>query len=145
MGAGFNGSALNIKANSKGDANTAQDTATTSGTAKKPTSTGSAQQGDQASGDEYGASVGGAFGISAQFTNPGSLDADWNDGLDATSLDTDAPLERELADVNGDGLPDSVVASLDGVSVYFNLGYGFSSTPVKWSGGAFENGESYSG
>ena len=145
VGAGFNGSALNIKANSKGDANTAQDTATTSGTAKKPTSTGSAQQGDQASGDEYGASVGGAFGISAQFTNPGSLDADWNDGLDATSLDTDAPLERELADVNGDGLPDSVVASLDGVSVYFNLGYGFSSTPVKWSGGAFENGESYSG
>jgi RHS repeat-associated protein len=145
VGGGFNGSALDIKANSKGDANTAQDTASTSGTSKKPTSTGSAQQGEQASGDEYGASVGGALGISAQFTNPGSLDSDWNDGLSATSLDTDAPLERELADVNGDGLPDSVVASLDGVSVYFNLGYGFSSTPVKWSGGAFENGESYSG
>lgn len=142
---GFEGTAIDVKGNSKGDANTAQDTAATSGSGKKPTSSGSAQQGEAAETQESGANVGASLGITAQFTNPGSLSADWNEGLGATDLDTDAPLERELADVNGDGLPDQVVASLDGVSVYLNLGYRFSDTAVKWSGGAFENGESYSG
>ncbi len=142
---GFSGTAIDVKGNSKGDANTAQETSSTSGTGKKPTNAGSARQGVSAEEQEAGANVGGSFGITAQFTNPGSSSADWNDGLSKTKLDTNAPLERELADVNGDGLPDKVVASLNGVSVYFNLGYRFSTTAVKWGGGAFENGESYSG
>lgn len=142
---GFSGTAIDVKGNSKGDNNTAQDTAATSGSGKKPTTSGSAQQGESAETQEAGANVGLSLGITAQFTNPGALDAEYSDALGQTDLDTDAPLERELADVNGDGLPDQVVASLDGVSVYFNLGYRFSDTAVKWSGGAFENGESYSG
>ncbi|HSK26622.1 MAG TPA: SpvB/TcaC N-terminal domain-containing protein [Jiangellales bacterium] len=145
VGGGFNGSPLTVKANSKGDANTAQDTASVSGQGKQQKSSGSAGQGGQASGQESGVNVGGSLSVTAEFTNPGSASADWNDGLSKTSLDTDAPLERELSDVNGDGLPDRVVASFDGVSVYLNLGYGFSTQPIKWAGGAFENGESYSG
>lgn len=142
---GFSGTAIDVKGNSKGDNNTAQDTSATSGSGKKPTTSGSAQQGESAETQEAGANVGLSLGISAQFTNPGALNPDFSDALGKTDLDTTAPLERELADVNGDGLPDQVVASLDGVSVYFNLGYRFSDTAVKWSGGAFENGESYSG
>ena len=53
--------------------------------------------------------------------------------------------EQVLADLNGDGLPDRVTADPSGVFVRFNLGYGFSSTPIQWSAGGFESGESYSG
>jgi hypothetical protein len=142
---GFSGSAIDVKANSKGDANTSQDTASTSAAGKGKAKSGAAAQGEAAEKQESGANVGVAASITAQFTNPGSLEAEWSDSLSATDLDTDAPYERELADVNGDGLPDQVVAGLDGVSVYFNLGYRFSPTAVKWAGGAFENGESYAG
>ncbi|MHA6512934.1 SpvB/TcaC N-terminal domain-containing protein [Tessaracoccus sp. Z1128] len=143
---GFNGTAIDIKGNSKGDANTAQDTATTSGTSKKATTSGSAQQGEPADTQESGANVGGSLGVTAQFTNPGGgVNSDWGDSISQMDLDTSAPLERELADVNGDSLPDLVLAGGGGVRVRFNLGHSFSPTEVQWSQGGFENGESYSG
>ena len=38
-----------------------------------------------------------------------------------------AEIQRAFADVNGDGLPDSVYTTADGVFAFYNLGYGFTS------------------
>ncbi|HSP81756.1 MAG TPA: toxin TcdB middle/N-terminal domain-containing protein, partial [Myxococcaceae bacterium] len=40
-----------------------------------------------------------------------------------------------LLDVNGDGLLDCAQGAGDGLSVWFNLGHRFASTPVSWRGG----------
>jgi RHS repeat-associated protein len=144
VGGGFSGSAVEIKGNSKGDANTAQSTALVSGSARNSTSGGSARQGESASGDQYGASIGGSLGITASFTNPNAPDPAWQDALDDIPAGPGA-LEEELADVNGDGLPDKVAVDANGVRVRFNLGDGFASDPIRWASGGFETGEAYSG
>ena len=144
VGAGFAGSAVDIKGNSKGDANTAQDTAPVSGSGQKPTTSSSAGQGESASGDQFGFSLGGSFGITANFTNPTASDPKWDDAKAKLPAGPGA-LEEELADVNGDGLPDKVAVDANGVRVRLNLGYRFASDPIRWAGGGFETGEAYSG
>jgi len=55
-------------------------------------------------------------------------------------------VQRSLADVNGDALPDMVKVTDRGVWVRFNLGYGFTPGWETWTRGVgFESGESYSG
>lgn len=141
VGAAFSGSAVEVKGNSKGDANSAQSIVPVSGTGNSSkTSTSSASQGEQASPDEYGMSIGLGVGISASFTNPPANDGSWNDILPDT-----ASLEEELIDVNGDGLPDKVSMDPAGISVRLNLGYGFMDDAIPWAGGGVEVNESYSG
>ena len=91
------------------------------------------------------ANVGGQIGISATFTNPGSPDPHAQDVIDkGGNIDVTAPFELTLADLNGDGLPDRVRQTPQGVFVQFNLGYGFADE-IPWSSGGFESNESYSG
>jgi RHS repeat-associated protein len=56
-----------------------------------------------------------------------------------------AEIQRALADVNGDGLPDSVYTTADGVFAFYNLGYGFTGHAVKLGVGGFESRESATG
>jgi len=141
VGGGLNASPIDIKSNSKGSVHTAQTTPPGSGT--KKTSNSSAQTGGSAAESQYGYNVGGQIGISATFTNPGAPDPN----VSKTPLgppDPTAPLEQTLVDVNGDGLPDRVTQTPQGVFVEFNLGYGFAPA-IPWSSGGFENNESYAG
>jgi len=147
---GFNGSAIDIKASSGGDANTAQGAPQNAGAAGggDSGSGGSAGAGGSADKDEAGVNVGGAFGVTAQFTNPVATPSGYGDELSETSSKVDttngAAFEWELSDVNGDGLPDRVSAGPGGVRVAFNLGYSFT-PPVGWASGAFEGNESFAG
>ncbi|HZC27936.1 MAG TPA: SpvB/TcaC N-terminal domain-containing protein, partial [Actinopolymorphaceae bacterium] len=135
-GGGFDGSALEIKANSKADANTSQAApgAITKSSRRSP-SGGSAQAGETADDKETGGKVGFSLGVSTSTSNePASGQASF-----------DLPQEQELSDVNGDGLPDRVRVKDDTVYVRFNTGYGFSSDEVVWASNArFENGQSIS-
>ncbi|WP_153395385.1 SpvB/TcaC N-terminal domain-containing protein [Ornithinicoccus halotolerans] len=63
----------------------------------------------------------------------------------AMDSDPDTPISQELADVNGDGLPDRVTTDPEGVWVRYNLGYGFTPEARKLSVGGFEAMESYAG
>jgi RHS repeat-associated protein len=60
-------------------------------------------------------------------------------------LDINLPLQQALVDINGDRLPDLVVAKPHGVFVHYNLGYSFTAAEVMLSTGAFESRESYGG
>jgi YD repeat-containing protein len=148
VSAGFGGSAIDIKGSSTGDANTPQGAPKNAGTGANSTSGSSASSGGPADKDEAGVNVGGSLGITAQFTNP--VEAPAGKGAEIGKLgdrvDTGegATWEWELADINGDGLPDRVSAGPNGVRVRFNLGYSFSQ-PVKWADGSFEGSESFSG
>lgn len=135
-GGGFDGSALEIKANSKGDANTSEGApgAITKAT-RRPTSASAAGQGESADDKETGGKVGVSLGVSTSTSNePASGKASF-----------DLPQEQELSDVNGDGLPDRIRVQDDTVHVRFNTGYGFTSKEYVWASGArFENGQSVS-
>lgn len=141
---GLNASPIDIKSNSKGSVHTSQATAPVSGTGATQTSTSAAQSGGDAAESQYGFNVGGSVGIAATFTNPASTDPNLSDALNKTPVDQTAPFELTFVDVNGDGLPDRVRQTPQGVFVQFNLGYGFA-PEVSWSGGGFENNESYAG
>jgi YD repeat-containing protein len=141
---GLNASPIDIKSNSKGNVHTSQATAPVSGNGATQTSSSSAQSGGDAAESQYGFNVGGSVGISATFTNPASTDPKLSDALNKTPVDQTAPFELTFVDVNGDGLPDRVRQTPQGVFVQFNLGYGFSNE-ITWSGGGFENNESYAG
>ncbi len=53
------------------------------------------------------------------------------------------PEEEDLADMNGDGLPDRVKAAGGTLRVWWNLGYRFATEPVEWpSSSALEQGSS---
>ncbi|MCP4542719.1 MAG: hypothetical protein GY832_36820 [Chloroflexi bacterium] len=132
------GTVAKISADSKGDGNTSQDVSASSDASERSSSangdTGSADSGDDALSVEFG--ISGSIGRSSTNTN---IDSPANNLI-----------EKELADVNGDGLPDliriyrddSLVPNLS-MTVAFNLGYGFS-TEVAWPGGSLEQGESFS-
>ena len=141
--AGLSGSPSKPKSNAKGEGNS--------------TSGGQGSRGRSAQTDEYGAKLGAGIALDGSWTAPALGDPSWDDlgdtavghdfsdlpgdGLDDVGLD----LQRTLADVNGDGLPDKVSVKSDGIHVAFNRGYGFTA-PVKWTGpSGFESGESYSG
>ncbi|MHC4177663.1 MAG: toxin TcdB middle/N-terminal domain-containing protein, partial [Planctomycetota bacterium] len=128
---GVGGTAAEIKADSKGDANTSQDVATAGGRQKRSSSsngdTGTANSGD----NDQSVSVGLSSSI----------------GQSSTNTTTDSPfgnlLERELADINGDGLPDLIRIYKDGrITVSFNIGYGFDTNQIEWPGSSFEQGKS---
>lgn len=126
------GTAAEIKADSKGDGNNSQKVATTSGQ-KKRSGKGKGDNGSGGSGED--AQSGPSLGLS------GGL------GWSSTNTSEDSPfgdlLENELADINGDGLPDRIKTYKNGdMTVNFNLGYAFDPTPVYWAGGTFESGSS---
>ncbi len=139
---GFNGTAVEIEANSKGDANSSQDSTAAAGTASRSPGGSSAGTGEDASSSSYGADLGANF--SAAFTNPASSNETVQDIINALDFLAGDQLELDLADLNGDGLPDRVRVSDNKVYVSLNLGYGFD-TELLWSSGSFENGESYTG
>jgi len=136
-GLGIGGAPIGISANSKGVGNSTQGNSTT--------------KGGSASSASKGGELGVAIGAGASFSNfGGSPDADFEDDLAKipdTSLqgNTTAPTQRLLADLNGDGLPDQVKVSPQGVFVKFNLGYSYAPHYVQWNGGAMDSNESYSG
>lgn len=142
--AGFSGSPLEIKGNSQGQVAAAQNAATNSGKGQSQGKTASsASGGEQASGDQYGVSLGLSLGVSGTFVNPPTTDPKFDSSKDKIKKAT-APLEIEYSDVNGDGLPDRIEGTPQGVFVNLGLGYGFDSTQIPWAGGAFENNESWS-
>ncbi len=142
VGGGFTGSAVDINANSKGDANTPQNVAPASGNGRQAGGQAAAN-GQSASADQDGFSIGGSLGVQVQFTNPNESDPGWDSALDAMPSAL-APLEQELADVNGDGLPDRVKVNPEGIKVQLGTGYGFLGE-VEWAGGGFETGKQFSG
>jgi YD repeat-containing protein len=141
LGGGFAGSPVNPKGDSRGEANTPQGAAASS--AKRKLGTGSTYSPEGATGSNgalYGFNLGGSFGIEAEFTNL-AVPPDWTDFLEDKKT---PPQEEDYADVNGDGLPDRITGGQSGVDVELNLGYDFA-PKIKWSDGAFESGEAYSG
>ena len=92
--------------------------------------------------------------ISASWTSPNASGGDpdptgtYADDLanvpDSSTGGT-APIQIALADVNGDGLPDRVFTTPQGVFAQYNLGYKFTSQSVKVTTGGFEAMESYAG
>jgi RHS repeat-associated protein len=142
-GVGFNGSAINIKADAKGKTNTAQESSL-GGKARRNTGGAASESGSQATDDMYGANVGISANISAEYTNPGAAPG-LSDYISKLGSSTGPSPEQTFSDVNGDGLPDEVSVATDGtVNVQLNEGYGFSSK-IKWAGRGFEAEQQYSG
>ncbi|MDQ1495831.1 MAG: hypothetical protein QOG69_2314, partial [Actinomycetota bacterium] len=146
VSAGIESGLVDIKANSKGKTNATQG--------------GSAAKGSDA--EDSGGGVGVGVEFNASWTSPnasgpadspaagttGNPTSTYSDQLSQTPAgapgDT-APIQLGLADVNGDGLPDRVFATPQGVFARYNLGYRFAAAPVKLSTGGFESQESYAG
>ena len=128
---GFGGSAIDIKGNSTGDANTPQgapqNAAPAAAAARRAPPPPRARRPTRTRPASTSA---GGLGIGAQFTNPVSApagsDAELEQGRRRARRGQGGTWEWELADVNGDGLPDRVAAGPGGVRVQFNLGYSFS-------------------
>ncbi|GAA1060582.1 SpvB/TcaC N-terminal domain-containing protein [Agromyces bracchium] len=147
---GFSAGLLDVKPNSSGNTNATKNNGS-SGTGTKSSSATSGQQAN-ASDSGLGGSFGIDFGGSANFswTNPNESEAHDPDGPaakvgdDVTKIgekggQKDPPiLEQQFADMNGDGLPDRVVANAQGVLVNYNLGYGFAPAAVQIATGGFE-------
>ncbi len=138
---GFDGSVGDVNGNAEGDANSSGNTPKNGKAGKTKTSSSSAGAGDDGNDKEYGMSIGAEAEISNGFTNP-VAPAGFEDVGKAiqelgeyVGIPTD--FERELDDVNGDGLPDEILVKPGGVYVRLNLGYGFASE-VKWADGGLE-------
>lgn len=141
---GFDGSVGKVNGNAQGDVNTSQETSKTGTAAKTKSSSAAADDGDDATDKEYGFNIGAAFDGDFSFTNPsgvGSAADAINEATSELGLDGAADYEKELDDLNGDGLPDQVRVNASGVYVKLNTGYGFASE-VKWASGGFETGTS---
>ena len=105
---GLDAGLVDIAANNKGKTNTTQGNSASKG--------GKAADSDPGLGAGFGVSIGGGFDVG--FTNPnesgapgGPLSAAYAPPANAKEIpkgDGDAPMSQELADVNGDGLPDVV-------------------------------------
>jgi RHS repeat-associated protein len=147
VSAGIESGLVDIKANAKGKTNATQGSA--------------AGKGSDAEDSGGGVGVGVSLDVSwtspnasgpsdspiqsTGTTDPGATYADQlNQTPDGPPGDT-APIQLGLADVNGDGLPDRVFATPQGVFARYNLGYAFASAPVKLATGGFESQESYAG
>ncbi len=142
---GLDAGLVDIAANNKGKTNTSQGNAASKG--------GKAADSDPGLGAGFGVSIGGGFDLG--FTNPnesgapgGPLSADYGPPSEASDIpagDANAPISQELADVNGDGLPDVVQTKPSGVYVQYNLGYAFAKTALPLSTGGFNTQESVGG
>ncbi|MCU0508491.1 MAG: hypothetical protein MUC34_08820 [Anaerolineae bacterium] len=149
LGVGFEQGLVDITANAKGKTNA--------------TKGGSAGKGGDSNDSGGGVGIGVSF--DASWTSPnasGPADSPIVDGVtndpqstygdqvgetgevDGLPGDT-APIQLVLTDVNGDGLPDRVFTTPNGVFARYNLGYRFASAPVKLATGGFESQESYAG
>lgn len=147
---GFSAGLLDIKPSSKGNTNATKNNGG-NGTGTKSSnasSGGSANSSDSGLGGSPGVGFGGDANFS--WTNPNESEAHDPSG-EFAKIGNDvkaigakggsanpAILEQEFADVNGDGLPDRVVANADGVWVNYNLGYGFAPAAVQIATGGFE-------
>ena len=129
------GDAAEIKADSKGKSNTPQG-APTIGSHRQRNKSGNSHPTSSSSGDNSQTS--GSIGISGELGNSST-----NTSADASP--GDALIESDLADMNGDGLPDRVRLYTDGrFTVSFNLGYAFDPQEIEWPGGSLEQGKSTS-
>ncbi|GAA1757270.1 toxin TcdB middle/N-terminal domain-containing protein [Agromyces humatus] len=140
---GLDAGLVDIAANNKGKTNTTQGNAASKGS--------KASDSDPGLGAGFGVSVGGGFDVS--FTNPnesgpsgGPLSADYGPPDDLSEIPTSggdtAQMSQELADVNGDGLPDVVYTNPSGVFVRYNLGYSFADAVLPLATGGFNAQES---
>lgn len=148
--AGLSAGLLDIKPNSSGNTNATKNNGA-SGTGTKASAASSGQQAsvsDSGLGGSFGIDLGGSANFS--WTNPNESEGNNPDGADAKVGDSvtkigakggtsdPAILEQQFADVNGDGLPDRVVANGQGVFVNYNLGYSFATAAVQIATGGFE-------
>ncbi|MCD5345786.1 SpvB/TcaC N-terminal domain-containing protein [Agromyces sp. S2-1-8] len=140
---GLDAGLVDISANNKGKTNTTQGNAASKGS--------KASDSDPGLGAGFGVSVGGGFDVS--FTNPnesgpsgGPLSADYGPPDALSDIPTGggdtAQMSQELADVNGDGLPDVVYTNPSGVFVRYNLGYSFADAVLPLATGGFNTQES---
>ena len=87
-----------------------------------------------ASANKGGSKTSGSFGVSG------------SEGFNSTNQLGDASpgaaiVQTDLADMNGDGLPDRVTLYSNGLfTVTFNLGYAFDTNQIIWPGGALDQG-----
>ncbi|GEM_PF-1329699 len=142
---GLDAGLVNVSPNSKGRTNA------TSGNASGKGGTASE---DAGLGAGFGLAIGG--GIDGSWTNPNDSGGLVNTPYSSSELGGEVRDQadvisggfggqQELADVNGDGLPDRVVTDDTGVYVHYNLGYGFTSQRTKLAAGGFGTQESIGG
>ena len=143
VGGGLNASPIDIKSNSKGSVHTSQATPSRSG-ASRTSNRRHRPAGRRPNLSMEPTSAARSASVPPLRT-PASPDPHAQDVLDkGGNIDLTAPFELTLADLNGDGLPDRVRQTPQGVFVEFNLGYGFAPA-IPWSSGGFANNESYAG
>lgn len=102
------------------------------------------------SGASFSLGISGSGGYSWSSPNASGGSGDPGEGTyeeQVSSLQSDygadtSEIQRALADINGDGLPDSVYTNASGTFAYYNLGYGFAGHAIKLGGGGFESRES---
>ncbi len=110
-------------------------------------------QGNSDSGPNFslGISASGGYSWSSPNASVGDPpgDSDYSGQVSTLTSDFGAPagaeIQRAFADVNGDGLPDSVYTTGSGTFAFYNLGYGFTPKAAKLSAGGFESKESATG
>jgi RHS repeat-associated protein len=100
---------------------------------------GGGDNADTAGGEEpgemsSGVSLGFSFDLGYTETNKDG------DGYEILPFTPGNPVESDLADLNGDGLPDRVTVDGGKIEVRWNLGYRFSA-PTEFPGGAIEEGK----
>lgn len=148
LSGGLSGSPVAVKGNARGKTNA--------------NNGGAAAKGGSTSKDQYSASVGAGIEAAGSWTSPVAKAPGWDedghgvkprwDANDFSAVPGDpmgssgTELQRMIADVNGDGLPDQVKTKTEGVYVKLNLGYGFAPDWVLWTpDSGFESAESGSG
>lgn len=137
---------VDISANNKGRTNATKGNAAGKG----------GDAGDSSGGVEIGLDIGASwtspnasgdgddFLVEGVGANPSDSHGDAVGEASAEATEEGAPISQELADVNGDGLPDRVYTTSEGVFAHYNLGYGFTDGAVYLGNGGFESMESYS-
>lgn len=109
---------------------------------KKKAPNGGGNGADPGGGDDNKNDVGADLGINGELTRT-LTNSQEIEHTGLAQIVAGDPVEEDLADINGDGLPDRVIIDTDGtMSVALNLGYSFA-PEVEWPRGeALEQGES---
>jgi RHS repeat-associated protein len=135
---GLSAGMVDINANPKGSTNSVSGDAAGKGSSASD------------SGPSYSLGISGSGGYSWSSPNASGGSGDPGDSTYAeqvSTLESDfgsdgSEIQRAFADVNGDGLPDSVYTNASGTFAYYNLGYGFTAHAVQLGDGGFESRES---